>query len=313
MNVARSPPQSPNTCYEGNRDPIAIASGIGRSETTGGSQPDLRKAALSDYTNQVTYRTKRKQPHDDFSVQFEKFQTKMESLITDMAKTQAENLNKISQDVSAIKEEISQIKLTTDLLSTEQVKMKSELANISGFRANIEQKVNTIENEIATLKSSSTPVITTPLFNYEDIVSETYDRSLREKNVIIRGVKEIRSSNSEDRQFNDSKEVKKVIKMAVSDCIEPTKTIRLGKYNPDVSRPIKVIFSTSEAAKSILRHKANIKDENIKIYSDETPNQKKHRNNLRDELKRRLDEGEKDITIKYVKGIPKIIKTQPKN
>lgn len=313
MNVARSPPQSPNTCDKGNRDPIAIASGIGRSETAGGSQPDLRKIALSDSINQVTFRGKRKQPHDDFGIQFERFQDKIESLIKDMAKTQAENLYKISQDVSAIKEEISQIKITTDLLSSEQVNIKSELANISGFRANIEKKVDNIENEIASLKSGSTSTITTPLLNYEDIISETFDRSQREKNVIIRGIKEVRSSNSEERQTHDCQEVMKVIKMAVSDCTEPTKTIRLGKYNPDASRPIKVIFSTPEPAKTILRHKTSIQCENIKIYSDETPYQQKYRKNLRDELKRRLDGGETDITIKYVKGTPTITKTQPKN
>lgn len=313
MSVPRSPPQSPNTCNVGNRDPIAIASGMGRLESAGGSQPDLRKIALSDFSNQVTYRGKRKQPHDDFSAQFEKFQAKMESLIQGMAETQAANLNKISQDVSAIKQEISQIKLTTDILSSEQVKLKSEMANISGFRAVIEKKVDTIENEIASLKSGSTSAINTPLFSYEDIISETYERSQREKNVIIRGVKEIRSSISAERQIHDSEEVMKVIKMAVPDCIEPTKTIRLGKYNPEASRPIKVLFSTPEPAKSILRNKSNIESTNIKIYSDETPYQQKYRNNLRDELNRRLEGGETDLTIKYVKGTPKIMKTQPKN
>lgn len=304
MSVARSPPQTPNTCNDGNRDSIAIGSVFGRSEKVGGSQPDLR---------QITYCGKRKQPHDDFGSQFDAFQAKMESLMRDMAKTQLENLTKISQDVSAIKEEISQIKATTEFLYTEQGKIKSELTNISSFRADIEKKVDTIENEIVSLKSGSASAITAPLFGYEDFISETYDRSQREKNVIIRGIKEIQSSNWEERRTHDNEEVKKIIEMAVPNCTEPTKTIRLGKYNPDKSRPIKIIFPTSETAKSILRHKSNIKSENIKIYSDETPYQQNYRNNLRDELKRRLDGGETDIMMKYVKGTLRITKTQPKN
>ncbi|CAG4975114.1 unnamed protein product [Parnassius apollo] len=126
-----------------------------------------------------------------------------------MAKTQTENLHRIAQDVSAIKEEISLIKITTDLLSSEQVKIKS---CISGFRANIQKKVETIENKIASLKSGSTSAIPAPSFSYEDLISETYERSQREKNVIIRGIKEIRSSNSEEKNIHDSEEVKKIIK-----------------------------------------------------------------------------------------------------
>ncbi|KAJ8729029.1 hypothetical protein PYW07_006725 [Mythimna separata] len=195
----------------------------------------------------------------------------------------------------------------------EQVKIKSELTNISSFRVNIEEKVVAIENEIASLKNSPTSMINTSLLSYEDFVSETQERSQREKNIIIRGIKEIKSSNLEERRSHDGEEVKKVLKMAVSEHMEPTKTIRLGKYNPDISRPIKVIFSTSEAAKLILRNKSNIKSEDIKIYTDETPYQQKYRNNLKDELKRRVAGGEKDITIKYIKGTPKITKIQSKN
>ncbi|KAJ8711504.1 hypothetical protein PYW07_008746 [Mythimna separata] len=306
MSVVRSPPQSPITYTEGNRDSIATMSGIDRFEKIGGSQPDLRKIALSDNINQITFRAKRKTPDDDFGAQFKQFQTKMESIIMDMTKTQTENINKISQGVSEIKEQISLIKVTTDLLSSEQEKIKSELTNISSFRVNIEEKVVAIENEIASLKNSPTSMINTSLLSYEDFVSETQERSQREKNIIIRGIKEIKSSNLEERRSHDGEEVKKVLKMAVSDHMEPTKTIRLGKYNPDISRPIKVIFSTSEAAKLILRNKSNIKSEDIKIYTDETPYQQKYRNNLKDELKRRVAGGEKDITIKYIKGTPRI-------
>ncbi|CAH2098604.1 unnamed protein product [Euphydryas editha] len=313
MNVVRTPPQSPNTCKEGNRDSIAIASGLDMSEKIGGSQPDLRKITLSENTNQITFRAKRKQPHDDLGAQFEKFQTRMETLMIDMAKTQTENLNKIAQEVSSIKEQIGQIKVITDLLSSEQGKIKLELINISGFRTNIEEKVKTIENELVTIKSGSTTAITKPSFSYEDFISETYERAKREKNIIIRGITEIRSLNSEERLSYDTEEVMKIMKMAVPDCTKPIKTIRIGKYNPDIPRPIKIILPTSEAAKSILRNKSKIKVNNIKLYSDETPYQQKYRNNLRNELKRRLEGGEKDLTIKYINGVPKITKIQPKN
>ncbi|CAG4997652.1 unnamed protein product [Parnassius apollo] len=84
MSVVRSPPQSSNMYNEGNRDSIATISSVNKLEKISASQPDLRKITLSDNTNQITLRAKRKQPHDDFSIQFDKFQAKIESLIEDI-------------------------------------------------------------------------------------------------------------------------------------------------------------------------------------------------------------------------------------
>ena len=44
------------------------------------------------------------------------------------------------------------------------------------------------------------------------------------------------------------------------------------------------------------------------IYSDQTPNQQIYLQNLKEEMTRRNNEGEEDLTIKYIKGIPKIVK-----
>lgn len=115
MSVVRSPPQSLITCTDGNGNSIATAG------KAGGSQPDLRN--ISKGSSEVELR-KRKLPKDDFTAKFESFQSKIQSILLDMSKTQAENLNKISQDVSSIKEQISQIKVTTDTLVADQEKTK---------------------------------------------------------------------------------------------------------------------------------------------------------------------------------------------
>lgn len=65
--------------------------------------------------------------------------------------------------------------------------------------------------------------------------------------------------------------------------------------------------------KTILRHRNNIKSDVIKIFSDQTPQQQAYMKTLKDELRRRIDDGDKDLTIKYVKGVPKITKLLPKN
>lgn len=314
MSIARTPPQTPITCHDGNRNVIAITS---CSERAGGSQPDLRQLTEYDINpetqRQITFRHKRRHPEDDLAAKFEQFQVDIKSMLTDMAKIQTENLNKISQEVTCIKDQISQIKATTDNLSTEQTKLKLELAKVADFKSNIEHKVNSLEKELLNLKTISTPQIQQQLFKYEDFMSETRDRLIREKNIIISGIDEIQSTNSEERRNYDVSQVNKMIKFAVPNCSEPIKAIRLGKYNCNRSRPIKVIFKSPETPKLILKNRTKIQQEKFKIYSDETPQQKKYRLNLRVELERHINEGEKDITIKYIHGIPKITKIESKN
>lgn len=53
--------------------------------------------------------------------------------------------------------------------------------------------------------------------------------------------------------------------------------------------------------------------DNVRLFSDQTRQQQEYMKNLRNELRRQIDGGEKDLVIKYVKGIPKIVKQSPKN
>ncbi|KOB52055.1 Uncharacterized protein OBRU01_26595 [Operophtera brumata] len=91
---------------------------------------------------------------------------------------------------------------------------------------------------------------------YDNMMSEIYERSQRERNIIIIGVDEIKATNSEERRNYDNKEVNQVLKAIVPDCIQPKKVFRLGKYTDGKPRPIKACFETSEIAKSILRNKS---------------------------------------------------------
>lgn len=117
----------------------------------------------------------------------------------------------------------------------------------------------------------------------------------------------------EKKRETDRYEVKTILSDIYPLHPEPEKIMRLGKYDGKKTRPVKVCFSTSGTAKVILKNKLNCKDKNIKIYSDQTPNQKLDMENLREELRQRKEKGENDLIIKYIKGVPKIIKPQPKN
>lgn len=313
MSVVRSPPKGSNTYDDSNRNLIATAS---QNKNTGGSQPDLRHINLSEVSSpQITFRHKRKHLEDNLEVKFDSFQANIMSLLSDMAKSQEENFHKLSKDISSIKDQINEVKVTTDLLVKEQEMLKSELANINTFKIEMERKVESLEIDVKAMQStamSSTGLPSQP-GDYEHLFSEIHERSQREKNIIISGIVELQSSNIDDRRKHDKTEICNIINKIVPEAIQPIKTIRLGKHNPNKSRPIKAIFERAQDAKLILRNKSIIKSGTCKIYSDETPNQKKYRLRLTDELNRRIQNGEQNLTIKYINGIPRIIATQSKN
>jgi hypothetical protein len=73
-----------------------------------------------------------------------------------------------------------------------------------------------------------------------------------------------------------------------------------------------VSFSSSEIVINILKKKSNQSDKPYKLYKDQTAYQQNQMKTLKAELKQRIENGEKDLGIKFVKGNPKIVNIQPK-
>jgi len=51
----------------------------------------------------------------------------------------------------------------------------------------------------------------------------------------------------------------------------------------------------------------------VSVTSDKTQRERLHLQTLRAQLKERIDCGEKDLTIRYLNGVPQIVKNQQKN
>lgn len=318
MSLRRSPPP---------RRPIMGADSNSDLMATGNvPQPDLRQAASSDTeNNQITMR-KRKQPENDLTDKFEDFESKILAILTSMAQTQNDKLDLIHQDLSLVKNELTEVKSTTKQIVTEQNRISQELLKIEKFKTNVEQKIEDLTKEINTLKvdvansttnitASATTGTSTDFTSYEDMMAEFHERSNREKNVIISGINERNSDNRAERLTHDMNEVVKILELVNPGCNKPIKTIRMGKYDTNKSRPLKVCFASVDEARTILRNKTKITNEtnNIKCYYDQTPCQKKIMENTRNELKRRKDAGEQDLTIRFIRGIPKVVQNQSKN
>lgn len=318
MSLPRSPPtRRPIMNVDSNSDSTTI-----RNE----SEPELWQTASSDTeNNQITMR-KRKQPEDDLRDRFEDFENKILAILTRTAKTQNDKLDQIHQDLSSLRNELTEVKTTTKQIVTEQNRISQELLKIEKFKTNVEQKIEDLTKNIDSIKAdmanSTTNIIatastatSTDIESYEGMIAEFHERSIREKNVIISGINELNSDNRAERLSYDMNEVVKILELVNPGCNKPIKTIRLGKFDTNKARPLKVCFASAEEAKTILRNKTKITNEtnNIKCYYDQTPCQKKMMENTRNELKRRKDAGEQNLTIRFIRGIPKIVQEQPKN
>lgn len=280
---------------------------MSRSSPTRSDSPQLNPRTCSEYSDRITQRNKRKTPHDDENIltikdevgEIKHQMSQMMALLSTFGNSQKEFMDKISSDVTSMKEQISDIKSITNNIITDQNDVK--------------KKVEGLESEIKLLKTAAASSESSETQTTEAIVEEINERKRRNKSIIVVGIPEPTSTQKEERIEIDKTEITKVLQKICSNLPEPEWVMRLGKYNPTKKRGIKITFKSQEPCKNILRNKNKIVSEDIKIYSDQTPQQKTFLRKLAEELKFRTDHGEKNLVIKYVKGVPKIIISQPKN
>lgn len=264
---------------------------------------------------------KRKEPEEDNThmeiAELRKQMDQMMTLLKTFTSNQEVKLKQISTDISSINSQICDIKKTTENIISEQNIIKTDLANLSKAAKTTEEKVVYLESDIKILKSNGQQLMDSNLdqsIKFENVISELQERNLRNKNIIVAGIPEPNLQDILERRNFDMNEVSKITQSISKDYPKPVKTIRLGKYASENCRPIKVFFAHEETAKYVLQNKEALESETIKIYSDRTPQQQIYLKTLKEELQQRIRNGETNLTIKYIKGTPKIItKSTPKN
>lgn len=271
-----------------------------------GSLTDISSQYESTSDHQITYR-KRKEPERNCNCHQEllEFRRDITSLLDKLSNSQEQTLKCMRENIKEMKMQLNEIANSTNNLNTEQQTIKTQLTDIIAKNNNTEKKIKSIESDITSLKNN--PIVKpTNSQSYENIIQEIHERNVRARNIIIMGVKECRSSKVEEAYAHDKSEVEKIINHLADGCPKPTKIFRLGKYNPTKNRKVKVCFESPQTAKTLLRSKSKLSPD-YKIYSDQTVAQQNYFKNLKNELTQRIANGEQDITIKYIKGIPKIV------
>lgn len=285
------------------------------------SQPNLLNYGFSfndSNLSQSINRQKRKQPDQDSEIKEElvEIRNKMDKLLDFMGQfTEAQKLaaDKLSQDVASIKDQVNNFKVMADNLIVEQSTIKVELTELKVSTSTTSEKVESLQNEIENLKKRSTESRNNLSNITENTMIELRERIAREKNLIITGILESKNPDENKRQSDDTNAINNILKDIYKECPNPIKIFRLGNHKEGRCRPIKICFDSDEIPKIILRKKKSFKLGNTRIFSDKTKQQQTYIQNLNKELEQRVKNGEENLKIKYVKGIPKIVKSASKN
>ncbi len=141
------------------------------------------------------------------------------------------------------------------------------------------------------------------VFEKEEIIQESVERTFRSCNVILTNVPE----------NTDVPDV--IIANGILECVDativvsPENVVRIGKPIQNKPRLLKVRFNNIETVRLVLRKKSALKTSrfpNVIIRDDKTPRQLNHLKQLRMELNNRNNSGE-NLTIKYIHNVPQIV------
>lgn len=301
-----------------------------RTPTGGGSQPDLSKMSCTTDDPQITLR-KRKQPTDrecGCSYELKEMRSELHRVSTLLEKYVESNehiLSKMQESIAEVRTQISEIKKsneeTAKSLRDNVIEVKTELHNlkessviiftehkdiknkITELEVQVNNKIKSFEDNVTKLNPQNSANADIQLYCNEQVIRELQDRRNREKNIVLVGLPEQISASA------DETEVLKITSSIDPNIQKPVRMFRIGKYNPQKSRSIKVCFDSPIPAKILLRNRDKI-PEKLKIFSDQTPAQQKYLTKLKEQLASRKRNGEDDLTIKYINGTPTIVKTQ---
>lgn len=160
------------------------------------------------------------------------------------------------------------------------------------------QKIDSLEEKLNQLTDAS--VTLTPAANEEEITGEIMERQRRSCNVIIFNM---------DENGDDITKVNKIFNDLINEDVSVQTAVRVGKKNKSGFRALKISLKDPVIASKIIRAKRTpLKSQNIYISADLTTNQRASLRKIQTDLEARKNNGEDGLVIKYVNGLPTIVK-----
>lgn len=212
------------------------------------------------------------------------------------------SLERVADQLKILCQAVASLKTTIDAQTLNFRDIFSKLSAHDEAFTNLTRVIKAQEERIVQLEINKKNNSGCLDINAELICQELSDRVRRSRNVIIYNVPEVLSKE----EPTDLMKISEFLKTKQASNIKIFKAMRLGKRPSKKPRPLLVTCESQSDAFNLFAIRGDFPDP-WKLSMDRTPAQREALSKLRLELEERQKNGESDITIKYIRGIPRIV------
>lgn len=214
--------------------------------------------------------------------------------------------NDLSGSISKCKAKIHE---HDDVLGTYAVSIEE----INGNIATIENTLSALSANVAENDSRLSRPRPGDVSVADDIIAEISERQKRSKNVMLYGVQENQVLPVVERNRVDAQAVESLFAFLLDNKAVSILSIRrVGRMTAGRVRPLKIALSSDGDVGALLSNASKLKTsggyKDVFMSIDRTPKQQEAYRAVKKELQARIQNGENNLTIRYVKGTPTIVK-----
>lgn len=232
-----------------------------------------------------------------------------QKIVADIASIR-ESQSKLREDINSKYAELHEaVKVCTSTLTAHHRTLGEHEKQLD----NVSDKITQIEKALSDLSSRDSGTVNRSGDQVLDMALEEIDeRCKRRCNVMLFGVAEHSSNDPLQRKAHDEEVVAGLFRR-VCDSVDlsDVKVTRVGARSNNKVRPIRAKMRNETDAHEIVANASKVRNtveyKNIIIAVDKTPKQQAQFRELKRQLTERRKAGEKNLKIRHVAGVPKIV------
>ena len=213
----------------------------------------------------------------------------MKAIMEGMEALLLKHLEPFKQELKDIKSNMKIMKENFKMLKDSNIDVKKACDNNSKILDDLGERVKKLEKNRP---------------DVNELFRESEDRKRREMCVIGFNIPESTKDTGIERQAEDKLKLLRLFHDDAGIELDDIRINRIGKASEGKTRPVKINLSSKEKARQVLT--AKLKDETVRFKPDRTYMQREKLKMIKSELRKREEDGEKDLVIRYKFGDPVI-------
>lgn len=188
-------------------------------------------------------------------------------------------------------------------------RLSIQIDELKAENSNLRRNLDSLSNRVATLELNGP---CDPASISAQVLHETFEREKCASNVLAYGVPESSSESPSQRITDDKCALERILLLFNCPIPQSIRLIRLGKLGQNGVRPLKIFCGSKEVALKLLNtfneHKRSGSSIplDFRIARDKTQLQRQQLKSCHQELDNRCANGENDLCIRFVNGLPKV-------